>query len=97
MNFQKKDNKDRTYRFEFTASVTGVYTAKVNFTNKPVPKSPFKITVQSGSDASKVKVYGPAVERPVQVSHLTHLIVDCKEAGQGDVSSCFSIFRRKTN
>ena len=34
-------------------------------------------------DASKVRVYGPAVEAPVKTFHKTYLIIDCKEAGQG--------------
>lgn len=81
--FQKKDLKDRTYRVEFTAPVAGVYTSTVTFGGKAVPRSPFTINVLSSPDASKVKVYGPALERPVNVNEVTHFIVDCKEAGQG--------------
>ena len=39
--------------------------------------------VQVAGDASKVKVYGPAVEAPVALHQLSYLIVDCKEAGPG--------------
>lgn len=77
------DNKDRTYRVEFSAEVVGSLTANVSFASHPVPKSPFKITVGSGFDISKVKVYGPAVEKPVTANHLTYLVVDAKEAGPG--------------
>jgi len=35
------------------------------------------------SDASKVRVYGPAVEHPVVSYQLTYLIIDFKEAGPG--------------
>jgi len=36
-----------------------------------------------GGNASKVKVYGPAVEKPVKSNTATYLIIDCKEAGPG--------------
>ena len=78
------DNKDRTYRVEFSAVATGTLTASVTFAGQPVPKSPFKVTVQSG-----VKVRGPAVEGPVAPSQPTFLVVDCKDAGPG--GWCFSI------
>jgi hypothetical protein len=41
------------------------------------------VTVGSGVNPSKVKVYGPAIEKPVKTSQPTYLIVDCKEAGIG--------------
>ena len=50
--------------------------ADVAFAGQPVPNSPFKIAVGSGPDASKVKVYCPAVERPVAEKQPTHLVVD---------------------
>ena len=78
------DNKDRTYRVEFTTDTVGSLTADVSFASHPVPHSPFKISVESGADASKVKVYGPAVEKPVIAHHPSHLIVDATEAGPGE-------------
>ena len=38
-------------------------------------------------NAQRVKVYGPAIERPVAPYELTYLIVDCKEAGPGEWQS----------
>lgn len=64
--------------------MVGSLTANVSFASHPVPKSPFKITVGSGLGASKVKVYGPAVEKPVAAKHSTYLVVDAKEAGPGE-------------
>ena len=63
--------------------VSGVYTSHVTFSAQPVPKSPFTINVLGGPDASKVKVYGPALEGPINVNELSYFIVDCKEAGPG--------------
>ena len=81
--FLKKDLKDKTFRVEFTAPVAGIYTTTVTFGGTPVPKSPFQINVLSSPDASKAKVYGPALEKPVNVNEPTFFIVDCKEAGPG--------------
>jgi len=77
------NNNDRTYRVEFQPPLPGALTANVLFVGKPVPKSPFKITVEAARGASKVKVYGPALEQPVVANETTHLVVDCKEAGDG--------------
>jgi len=97
VSFRLTDNKDRTYRADFTPTTIGVYTLSVNFAGQPVPGSPFKIPVGAAAvpggpgspatgvpDASKVKVYGPAVEAPVKVNTPTHMIIDCKEAGPGE-------------
>jgi len=46
--------------------------------------------LQELGDASKVKVYGPAIEAPVKAYHVSYLIVDCKEAGPG-LSVCLSV------
>ena len=40
-------------------------------------------TNTQAGDATKVRVYGPAVDAPVKARQTTYLIVDCKDAGQG--------------
>ena len=77
------NNQDRTYKVEFELTVVGSYNANVFFTGKPVTGSPFKVTAEASTPASKVKVYGPAVEQPVFAYQSTYLIIDCKEAGDG--------------
>ena len=52
------DNKDKTFRVDFEAPVAGVYSANVTFAGLTVPKSPFKINVESPVDVSKVQVRG---------------------------------------
>ena len=69
------------------ATVVGIYTLTVTYTGQPVPRSPFKITVEGGfgggvADASKVKVYGPAIEKPVPAGSATYLVIDCKDLDQ---------------
>lgn len=77
------DNQDGTYKAEFTPEHVGTIAANVSFANQPVPNSPFRVTVEPVGDASKVRVYGPAVERPVAANETSFLTVDCKEAGPG--------------
>lgn len=80
------DNQDKTYKVEFTPELIGTVVADVSFDHQAVPNSPFRMTVEPGADAdaSKVKVYGPAVEKPVAPNASTHLTVDCTEAGPGE-------------
>ena len=56
--FKLVDNKDKTYRVEFQASVVGVLTANVMYAGKPATGSPCKITVEAGLDLSKIQVNG---------------------------------------
>jgi len=52
------DNKDKTFRVEFEAQVAGVYSANVTFASLATPGSPYKVTVESAVDVSKVQVRG---------------------------------------
>jgi len=56
--FKLVDNKDKTYRVEFQASVVGVCTATVMYANQPATGSPYKINVEAAVDLSKVQVNG---------------------------------------
>ena len=50
------------------------------------PGSPFKIPILPTSDASKVKVTGPGVEKTgVQPGKPTWFTINATEAGKGDV------------
>ena len=40
--------------------------------------------VSEASNPSKVKVFGPALEKPVKTFQPTYLIVDCSQAGPGE-------------
>ena len=50
----------------------------------------FKVYVQEASNPTRVRVFGPAVERPVQTFQPTYLVVDCSEAGPGTYTSSLS-------
>jgi len=57
--FKLIDNKDKTYRVEFTVTVVGVCTATVMYANQPATGSPCKINVEAPAvDLSKVQVKG---------------------------------------
>ena len=45
----------------------------------------------------RVKVYGPAVEKPVIVNEPTYLIVDFKEAGPGKIKDWLEFCRLMTS
>ena len=45
--------------------------------------------MQEASNPTRVKVYGPALERPVKTNQPTYLTVDCSQAGPGAVISAF--------
>ena len=79
------DNKDGTFKADFVPVHVHPITAHVKFADKEVPQSPFKIPVEplDESDASKVKLYGPATEGPVKSNQPTYFVVDAKEAGPG--------------
>lgn len=42
-----------------------------------------QVSVEGGANPAKVKVYGPAIEKPVKTYQSTYIIIDCKEAGVG--------------
>lgn len=50
------DNKDKTYKVDFNTSTVGTLSAVVSYANHPVPKSPFKVSVQPSVDVSKIHV-----------------------------------------
>ena len=61
------------------------HTIIISYGGVAIPNSPYRVMVQEASNPSKVKVYGPAVEKPVKTFQPTHLVVDCSEAGPGRV------------
>ena len=56
--FKLIDNKDKTYRVEFQATVSGVLTANVTYAGQAATDSPYRINVESAVDLSKVQVKG---------------------------------------
>lgn len=44
----------------------------------------YQVYVSEPSNPSKVKVYGPGVEKGVKTLTKTYFVVDCKTAGPGE-------------
>ncbi|XP_031160803.2 filamin-B isoform X1 [Sander lucioperca] len=57
------DNKDGTYTVTYVPLTAGMYTLLLKYGGKAVPGFPAKVMVDPAVDTSKVKVFGPGVER----------------------------------
>ena len=57
----------------------------VTYENLPIPQSPFGVNVSPGNDPSRVKAYGPGLERGFTNQPQTFTI-ETKGAGQGSLS-----------
>ena len=79
------DNNNGCYTVEYIPPTPGAYVASVLFHDRQIPGSPFKITVDSGPDASKCKAYGPALHPNTLAIAGSPLefFVDTTEAGYG--------------
>ena len=84
-----KDNKDGTCSATYVPQEPGEYDVHVKYADEHVPGSPFKVKATRPVDASKVKCFGPGVDKaPIFESAPTYFTVDTKEAGDAplDVS-----------
>ncbi|XP_030274937.1 filamin-B-like isoform X1 [Sparus aurata] len=78
---------DGLYSCSYTPNSSLKHTVAVAWGGVSVPNSPFRVNVGKGSHPSKVKVFGPGVERTgLKANEPTHFTVDCSGAGDGDVS-----------
>jgi filamin len=80
------DNGNGTYTCRYTATRSVKHTITITWGGVSIPNAPFRIFVAEPSNPSKVKVHGPGVEKGVKTFATTYFIVDCKEAGPGDVA-----------
>ncbi|XP_033105527.1 filamin-A-like isoform X5 [Anneissia japonica] len=76
------DNKDGTYRAEYTPVEEGPHKLDVNVAGKPVGKSPYKVGSKKGCDPKKVKAFGPGLESGLTDAPAVFTI-ETKGAGQG--------------
>ncbi|KAI3382075.1 hypothetical protein SNEBB_000636, partial [Seison nebaliae] len=77
---------DGTYQCRYIPVTTGRHTIMVTYGGVSVPKSPFRVNPNELSNPSRVRVYGPGVEKGVKTHQPTNFTVDCRDAGPGDVS-----------
>jgi len=83
---QVADNRNNTYSCRYIPKMTEKHTIYISFGGCNIPNSPFRVYVAEPSMPSKVKVYGPGLEKGVRMHEPTYFIVDCKEAGPGDIA-----------
>ena len=58
-----KDNGDGTYSCIYFPAKYGNYIVNVTWSSVQVPNSPFHVKVATAVDASKIKAYGPGLEK----------------------------------
>jgi len=66
-------------------SSAGPHKIDVTYEGLPVPHSPFPVHVSPGCDPSRVKAYGPGLEKGVTNQPATFTI-ETKGAGQGSLA-----------
>ncbi|CAF0892142.1 unnamed protein product, partial [Didymodactylos carnosus] len=86
VDVQVMNNGNGTFKCKYTPRHPIRHSIMVDYGGVAIPNSPFKVWPTEPSNPSKVKVYGPGVERGVKMNIPTHFTVDCKEAGPGDIS-----------
>lgn len=83
VNVDIKDNGNGTFSCKYKPMKNVKHVVVISYGGVNIPKSPFRVFVQS---PSSVKVYGPGVEPGVKTNKETYFVVDCKDAGPGDVA-----------
>ena len=72
----------KKYRYFIDPDEAGEYTIKVDFSDEPIPGSPFKVQANWKTDPSRVKAYGPGLEGGIS-GEWTDFTVDMSQAGEG--------------
>lgn len=78
------DNKNGTYGCAYIPTVPGTYTVTVNYGGKLAAKSPYKVNIVPGADASACRAFGPGVEgSDLRAGSPAEFWVETAEAGEG--------------
>ena len=86
VEFTVDDHEDGTATVKYFPKEAGEYNVHVLFDDKVVPGAPFNPVFVPETDASKVKAYGPGLNREgVKVGDLGDFVIDTREAGKGAV------------
>ena len=62
-----KDNGDGTYTCTYKAQIAGRHTITITWSGKGIPKSPYRIEVSPYVDITKIRAYGPGLEKGLSV------------------------------
>jgi len=83
-----KDNKDGTYLCRYVPKKHVKHVVCVTYGGVVIPNFPVRVSepVLTVADPSKVRVFGPAIEKTVTTQEPTYFIVDCARAGPGEIA-----------
>uniref|UniRef100_A0A674CK10 Filamin C n=1 Tax=Salmo trutta TaxID=8032 RepID=A0A674CK10_SALTR len=73
---------DGTFRVEYTAYEDGMHVIEVLYDEVAIPKSPFRVSVVEGCDATRVRAYGPGLEGGL-INKPNCFTVETRGAGTG--------------
>ncbi|XP_078064618.1 filamin-A-like, partial [Mustelus asterias] len=79
------DNGDGTCSVSYLPTEPGDYLINILFAETHIPSSPFKASIQGSFDPSKVKAWGPGLERG-RVGESGDFVVDCAGAGPAELN-----------
>ena len=81
------DNGNGSYAVEFSVPQSGDFSISIVCDKEEIPGSPFKISVLPPADASKCRVFGPAIDNPntLVVGKAIDFKVDSTKAGTGEL------------
>lgn len=63
MKTEVVDNRDGTYTVTYVPLTAGLYTLLLRYGGQTVPGFPAKVTVDPAVDTSKIKAFGPGVDK----------------------------------
>ncbi|GCC45488.1 hypothetical protein chiPu_0029754, partial [Chiloscyllium punctatum] len=84
-NIECLDNGDGTCSVSYLPTEPGDYLINILFAGAHIPSSPFKASIMASFDPSKVKAWGPGLEKG-RVGESGDFIVDCAGAGLGELN-----------
>ncbi|XP_063219242.1 filamin-A [Bacillus rossius redtenbacheri] len=73
------------YTATYVPKKGGKHTVQVNYGGVATRNSPYRVYISEPLNVSKVRVFGPGVEKTIKSNSPTHFNVDCQEAGQGEL------------
>ncbi|XP_061815670.1 filamin-C isoform X1 [Nerophis lumbriciformis] len=80
-----QDNGDGSCSVSYLPTESGEYAINILFADQHIPGSPFKASVQSVFDPSKVTASGPGLEQG-KVNEAASFLVDCSKAGEAELT-----------
>ena len=75
----------RKYRYYIDPDEAGDYKIDIDFSDEPIPKSPFLVHAAWKTDPSRVKAYGPGIEGGI-CGDWTEFKLDMTKAGEGGLN-----------